>query len=129
MRAGEGGPLLQFTSTHLDQGRDSEDRLAQARSLQELPFIEGRPTILAGDLNARLDTDIMKMFEAHWIVTPSADASPAAPDGRPRLRSDYVLFRPLDGWRVSESRVIDETSLPITGSGRARMGRTALTPY
>jgi len=109
VRVGEGGPLVRFTSTHLDQARDSEDRLAQARSLQALPVIEGSPTILAGDLNARPDTEVMKMFEAQWTIASSADASPTVPGGRPRLRGDYVLVRPLDGWRVTESRIIDET--------------------
>ena len=108
VRAGAGGPLLQFTTTHFDQTR-ADDRLAQATYLDRVLVREARATILAGDMNARPDTDVMKVFEPQWTIAPSADASPAVPDGRPRLRGDYVLFRPPEGWRVIESRTIDET--------------------
>ena len=113
VRAGVGGPLLQFTSTHLDQGRESVDRLAQAAHLNELLVSKDLPTILAGDMNARPDTDVMKMFEGHWMIAPPAEAflsqPQAGPGGGPRLRGDYVLFRPGEGWRLLESRAIDET--------------------
>ena len=108
VRAGDGGPLLQFTATHFDQGRDSEDRLAQATYLHDLLVREGRPTILAGDMNARPDTEVVKIFDAQWVNALSDDPSPTTPAGRPRLRGDYVLFRPAACWRVIESSVIDE---------------------
>ncbi|HWW87780.1 MAG TPA: endonuclease/exonuclease/phosphatase family protein [Vicinamibacterales bacterium] len=107
--AGERGPVLEFTSTHLDQGRDPENRLAQARSLNELLVRdEGQPTILAGDMNSRPDTEVMEIFEARWAVASAVDPSPTTPSGRPRSRVDHVLFRPVESWRVLESRVIDE---------------------
>jgi endonuclease/exonuclease/phosphatase family metal-dependent hydrolase len=107
--SGERGPLLQFTSTHLDQGRDPEDRLAQARYLNELLVpSEGQPAILAGDMNSRPDTEVMEIFEARWAVASAVDPSPTTPSGRPRSRVDHVLFRPVESWRVLESRVIDE---------------------
>jgi endonuclease/exonuclease/phosphatase family metal-dependent hydrolase len=109
VRSGERGPMLQFTSTHLDQGRDPEDRLAQARYLNELLVRgEGRPAILAGDLNSRPDTEVMEIFEAQWAMAPAVDPSPTTPSGRPRSRVDHVFFRPAESWRVLESRVIDE---------------------
>ena len=108
VRAGTGGPLLQFTTTHFDQTR-ADDRLAQAMYLDRVLVREARAAILAGDMNARADTDVMKLFEPQWTIVSSADASPAVPDGRPRLRGDYVLVRPSVGWRVIESRTIDET--------------------
>jgi endonuclease/exonuclease/phosphatase family metal-dependent hydrolase len=109
VRSSERGPMLQFTSTHLDQGRDPEDRLAQARYLNELLVRgEGRPAILAGDLNSRPDTEVMEIFEAQWAMAPAVDPSPTTPSGRRRSRVDHVLFRPAESWRVLESRVIDE---------------------
>jgi endonuclease/exonuclease/phosphatase family metal-dependent hydrolase len=106
---GERGPLLQFTSTHLDQGRDPENRLAQARYLNALLVRgEGQPTILAGDMNTRADTEVKEIFDAQWTNASAADPSPTAPTGRPRSRVDYVFFRPAESWRVIESRVIDE---------------------
>jgi endonuclease/exonuclease/phosphatase family metal-dependent hydrolase len=107
--SGEDGPLLQFTSTHLDQGREPENRLAQAKYLNELLVRrEGPPTILAGDMNSRPDTEVMETFETQWTVASAVDPSPTTPSGRPRSRVDYVLFRPAESWRVLESRVIDE---------------------
>jgi endonuclease/exonuclease/phosphatase family metal-dependent hydrolase len=109
VRSSERGPMLQFTSTHLDQGRDPEDRLAQARYLNELLVRgEGRPAILAGDLNSRPDTEVMEIFEAQWAMAPAVDPSPTTPSGRRRSRVDHILFRPAESWRVLESRIIDE---------------------
>ncbi len=106
---GEGGPRIEFTSTHLDQGRDPENRLAQARYLNErLVRDDDHPTILAGDMNARPDTPVMDVLEARWANPPAADPSPIGPSGRPRLRVDYVLIRPVTRWRVVESSIVDE---------------------
>lgn len=106
VRAGENGPLLHFTCTHFDQGREEQNRLAQAASLNELETHDDQPAILAGDFNSRSDTEVMKTLEARWMNAFAADPSLAS-DGRPR-RGDYVLFRPVDRWRVLETRIIDE---------------------
>jgi len=106
---GAGAPLLEFTCTHLDQTRDPENRLAQARYLNtRLVREDGQATILAGDLNARPSTEVMDLFDQRWTNPPADDPSPISPSGRPRLRVDYVLIRPAATWRVIESRIIDE---------------------
>ena len=109
VNVGEGGPLLEFTSTHLDQTRDPENRLVQARYLnQRLVREDGQATILAGDMNARPGTDVMDLFDELWTDPPVVDPAPAQPNGRPRLSVDHVLLRPTGEWRVIESRLIDE---------------------
>lgn len=106
---GEGGPRIEFTSTHLDQARDPENRLAQARYLNErLVHQDDQATILAGDMNARPDTPVMDVLQERWTNPPAADPSPISPSGRPRLRVDYVLIRPAARWRVVESSIVDE---------------------
>jgi len=106
---GEGGPRIEFTSTHLDQARDPENRLAQARYLDERLVRESDSvTILAGDLNARPATPVMDMLETRWTNPPAVDPSPIGPTGRPRMRVDYVLIRPTARWRVVESTIVDE---------------------
>ena len=106
---GEGGPRIEFTSTHLDQGRDPENRLAQARYLNErLVRDDDRATILAGDMNARPDTPVMDLLQARWTNPPATDPSPIGPSGRPRMRVDYVLIRPATRWRVVESTIVDD---------------------
>jgi endonuclease/exonuclease/phosphatase family metal-dependent hydrolase len=109
VNTGKHGPLIQFTSTHLDQMRDPGNRLAQARYLNErLVHEDGQATILAGDMNARPGTEVMDLFDEQWNDPPADDPSPTWPNGRPRSRVDYVLVRPASNWRVIESRIIDE---------------------
>jgi endonuclease/exonuclease/phosphatase family metal-dependent hydrolase len=103
------GPVLQFTSTHFDQGRDEGNRLAQAARLNALSAGEGTPAILAGDMNSRPDTEVMRMLEAPWTNATTADPSlPPVADGRPRFRGDYVLMRPAHCWRVIESSILED---------------------
>ena len=93
----------------LDQGRDPENQVAQARYVNErLVRDDDRATILAFDMNARPDTPVMDVLEARWANPPAADPSPIGPSGRPRLRVDYVLIRPATRWRVVESSIVDE---------------------
>ena len=109
IRAAEHGPLLQFTNTHLDQSRNSEVRLTQARYLNELLGSgDGQPSILAGDLNTRPGTDVMGIFNAQWTNAAAVGSPPPVTPRRRGPRGDYVLFRPAEGWRVIESRVLDE---------------------
>jgi endonuclease/exonuclease/phosphatase family metal-dependent hydrolase len=107
---GVGGPRIEFTSTHLDQARDPENRLAQAQYLNErLVRDDDRVSILAGDMNARPDTPVMDVLAARWTNPPAVDPSPISPSGRPRFRVDYVLIRPAARWRVVESSIVDDS--------------------
>jgi endonuclease/exonuclease/phosphatase family metal-dependent hydrolase len=105
VKPGDDAPRLQFTSTHLDQGRDEQNRLAQAEFLRGLDV--GLPALLAGDMNSRADTAVMKTLETRWTNAFDFGLSLAI-DGRPRFRGDYVLFQPADSWRVLEATVIDD---------------------
>jgi endonuclease/exonuclease/phosphatase family metal-dependent hydrolase len=105
MRAG--GPVLQFISTHLDSGRDLENRLAQAESLNRLIVRDDRPSILAGDMNSRIDSEAMDILGMRWTNASPVDLLPTDPAARPQGRVDYLLVRPWGGWRVIEWRVVD----------------------
>lgn len=109
-RAGAAGPLIQITATHLDDARDSPDRWDQAASLNDLLVSDdGRPSILAGDFNARGEVELLALIERYWANVAAAD--PPLPQGaapsRRGLRSDFVFFRPRDRWRVVDWQVID----------------------
>src|SRR5207248_7927172 len=102
-----GGPLLRFTSTHFDQGRDVGNRMAQANELNHrLVLNDGTPTILAGDLNSGAKTEVMQILDGDWKNVSPPDPASLAANSRPG-RVDYVLVRPSMGWRVLESKVVD----------------------
>jgi endonuclease/exonuclease/phosphatase family metal-dependent hydrolase len=108
VKMGEGGPLLQFTSTHLDQGRELGNRVAQANELNErLVRGEDLPTILAGDMNSGAETEVMQILDAQWTNVSPPDPPAVSLNGRPQFRVDYVLVRPSRRWRVVESTVVD----------------------
>jgi endonuclease/exonuclease/phosphatase family metal-dependent hydrolase len=97
---------VQFTTTHLDQGRDLMDQVAQASYLANASAggLE-QTSILAGDLNTRPDTRTMRILATRWtdmFIDPPLD-----PGGRPRRRIDYVMVRQSASWRTVESRYID----------------------
>jgi endonuclease/exonuclease/phosphatase family metal-dependent hydrolase len=99
-------PLLQFTSTHLDQGRDPINRIAQADYLNELlaPDVGG-PGILAGDMNSQADTEVMRILGQRWTdVVMDREVTEL---GRIQRRLDYVLARPAGWWRTTDSKVVD----------------------
>jgi len=98
---------VQFTTTHLDDGRDVIDKVAQASYLAAaLSRRDETVGILAGDLNARPDAPAMKILAKHWMDT--VIDPPPDPAARPRRRIDYVLVRPATAWRTIEARQVEE---------------------
>jgi endonuclease/exonuclease/phosphatase family metal-dependent hydrolase len=128
VRAGENGPLMRFTSTHLSTNWEPENTLAQASRLNELLTSDDVAGILAGDINARTETDPMRLLESEWTIAAAAATTGPEPvitsaavsttqGGRPSgpgpgrrggPRSDYVLVRPAGQWRVLEATVIED---------------------
>ncbi len=94
------GPIT-FVGTHLCHQK-VENRVQQMQRLHRLfPKPEGPPVILAGDFNARPDSESMKvLLDAGWIDTVA-----------PRSVIDYVLIRSCDPWTVEEVTIYDE---PVT---------------
>ena len=74
VKISESAPLLEFTSTHLDQGREVRDRVAQASALNErLVRGDRRPAILAGDMNSGAASEVMQILDAHWTIASPPD--------------------------------------------------------
>lgn len=94
------GPFS-FIGTHLCHQKD-ENRIQQARRLNLLfSKREGPPLILAGDFNARPDSEPMKiLFDAGWIDTVA-----------PVSVIDYVLVRSCDPWKIAEATIVED---PVT---------------
>ena len=103
-------PPLLFIATHLDHRRDDKERVASARAINER--IEGRlgtVALLAGDLNDVPGSRTLVEFGKHWSRANKV-ISPTTPVDEPTRQIDYILLRPADRWRVTETRVLDEAA-------------------
>jgi endonuclease/exonuclease/phosphatase family metal-dependent hydrolase len=130
VRLADGGPALRFLATHLDYRPNDAERLASYDAIEKhfeqengtktptpdpSPADGGGgfgigsklPTILAGDLNAVWDSQVMARFRKTWQL---ANPKPlfTFPAKEPKRQIDYVLVRPADRWRVRSMRVLDE---------------------
>jgi hypothetical protein len=98
-----------FAGTHLEHAKATL-RLCQAQKLNPALAAENTwPTILAGDLNDVPDSPAIKVLQPHWTDATAGQPDPTWPSDQPRLKIDYVFFRPADGWRVVEKQVINES--------------------
>lgn len=105
---GAEGPALRFVATHLDH-TSSDLRMAQITALSRaLENPAGMPAILAGDLNASPDAPEIRTLAERWTDASAGQPQMSFPSDKPKIRIDYLFIRPSGGWRVIESRVIDE---------------------
>ena len=103
----EGEPLL-FLATHLDYRPDDTERLASVKKIEAiLADRKNQPAILAGDLNASPDSQVMTEFAKAWKRANAEDLK-TYPSANPEKQIDYVLLRPANRWEVVEVRVLEE---------------------
>jgi endonuclease/exonuclease/phosphatase family metal-dependent hydrolase len=82
--------------------------MMQAKRIIELYENYELPIILAGDLNAVVGSDPIKLLGRVWGYAAEGDPQPTFPSVRPRRKIDYIMYKPKDRWKVVEVRVIDE---------------------
>lgn len=101
------GDTIRFVCTHLDHSRDETMRINQALQINDRYSKDYRPTILAGDLNAKPISKAMKVLYNEWEQSFAVN-TPTAPAVNPRVKIDYIMFRPANRWRVVDAYVVDE---------------------
>jgi endonuclease/exonuclease/phosphatase family metal-dependent hydrolase len=111
---GTDGDPLRFISTHF-QHNLPEDRLAQARAINNLFAGDDVPTILAGDMNALPEAEPIAELLKKWSNATDDPPAPTAPSQNPRSRIDYIFYRPGRAFRLVEASVVDE---PIASDHR-----------
>lgn len=130
---------IRFYCTHLDHLDDENDRLPQAKAINERVFqssnrrmIENTltidpqtPSILAGDLNAELGSNTIKEFQKHWIITGEKENHLTWPSDKPAIRIDFIMYSPKDRWKVIETRVLNE---PIASDHQPYLAVLELLP-
>ncbi len=108
-----GEPGLLFLGTHLDYRPPDNERMASAKTINELIKKHGdKPALIAGDFNATPESAPIQEFLKEWKVAgwDGADAKGILtfPANKPDRRIDYVMYRPANRWKVVETRVLDE---------------------
>ena len=104
----ENGKRLRFISTHF-QHNVEEDRVAEAKAIvKHFAGADQLPSILAGDMNAKPESEPIAILTEHWQHTSDSAFEPTAPSGKPTSRIDYVFYQPTTGLKLKESRVINE---------------------
>lgn len=105
---GPGDKPLKFISTHF-QHNVPEDRVAEAKAINKHFTTNNQiPTILAGDMNAKPDSEPIQILHKQWTNAIDEKASPTAPSSKPRSRIDYIFYRSESQFEMIESKVIEE---------------------
>jgi endonuclease/exonuclease/phosphatase family metal-dependent hydrolase len=103
------GDTIAFIGTHLDHLRDEKDRVAQVKKINEVFSENIYPTILAGDLNAIPGSTPINILEEIWTPTYNKEnPAPTFPSKEPRIKIDYVMFKPDNNWKVIDTKVIED---------------------
>ena len=97
------GDTIMFACTHLE-AFDSVSRAAQAQFILNHFAETTYPVILAGDLNASPDDDVIGLLTSQWMDCTAGDFTFSV--SNPREKIDYILARPKQAWRTIESQVI-----------------------
>lgn len=101
-----------FASTHLDHtGGPDNDRLAQAKEIVAALKDQTLPTIIAGDFNAKPNSEPIAQIMAHWTNTTGEE--PTCPSDNPKEKIDYIFVN--DRLNAVGSQVIDD---PVTSDHR-----------
>ena len=99
---------LTFVSTHFCH-QSEERRAMQAEKINELLSNRDGLVIVAGDFNATPDSKTIVTMKAKWSDATNDELT--FPSDRPRVKIDYIFYRPGEMLRIKETRVIHE---PVT---------------
>ena len=96
---------LTFLATHLDTF--AEPRQASIPlMLSVIDALQGRFTILAGDLNARFQSEEIDLLLSRLQNPTPGEEVPTFPASNPERQIDYVFFNDSPLWVVKETRVL-----------------------
>lgn len=96
---------IRFICTHLCHIHENR-RVRQAKKINALFTEDDIPTLLGGDLNAVPESETLKVLFERW--KDSTDRAPTFPSDRPRVKIDYILYRPQERFKVVETKVVED---------------------
>ncbi len=97
--------IITFACTHLDAQKDPENRLMQIRKINELVQELKHPLIIAGDLNAVADSEVIRLLDENFTRTCDT-CHPTIPADHPTKAIDFIAYRPKDSFEVPKYQVI-----------------------
>jgi len=100
------GDTICFIGTHLEHQRASFDRIDQVNEINRVFLPNKYPTILAGDLNDTPESETISILKRYWKDTAEDNSAFTYPSDNPRIRIDYILFRPENQWKVLDYQVV-----------------------
>lgn len=104
-----GGKEILFGSTHLDQHRDDEIRVLQARTIANVVRSFKLPFIIGGDFNSAPDSRPMRLLDSVLTRSCGTDCPLTIPTEKPAKTIDYILFTPAARFTSLGVRSIHET--------------------
>ncbi|MBI9033130.1 MAG: endonuclease/exonuclease/phosphatase family protein [Bacteroidales bacterium] len=102
------GDTIAFIGTHFDHTNDPHDRNTQATELIEIIRNIPYPLIVCGDLNAEPGSEAINILEGELSFAFKTNPLKTWPSDKPTQKLDYVMFRPSDGWTLTQKQVTDE---------------------
>lgn len=102
----ESGDTICFIGTHLDHQQASNDRIDQVNEINRVFLQNKYPTILAGDLNDTPESEAISILKKYWKDSEGENHHPTYPSKNPQRKIDYILYHPVNQWKVLKHRVI-----------------------
>jgi len=90
------GSYFTFVSTHLDF-TNTKERQIQVQKLNEVLLNRPYPIIVAGDFNARPDSEEIEVGMSQWMQISNNEKA-TIPAKNPKSQIDYIFSYPKDGW-------------------------------
>ncbi|HDR52263.1 MAG TPA: hypothetical protein ENN90_11690, partial [Mariniphaga anaerophila] len=106
----ESGDTICFIGTHLEHQRGSSDRIDQVNEINWVFLPNNYPTILAGDLNDTPESEAISILKKYWKDSAENNSAFTYPSDNPRIRIDYILFRPENQWKILDYQVICDST-------------------
>jgi endonuclease/exonuclease/phosphatase family metal-dependent hydrolase len=95
------GKDFYFASTHFDHLAQEDNRILQAQELKKIVAKLGLPLIIAGDLNARPESQTMTIMREYLNVGCLQQCPMTFPSDKPDRTIDYILSAPSGKFTVS----------------------------
>jgi endonuclease/exonuclease/phosphatase family metal-dependent hydrolase len=100
------GEELTFVGVHFY--RSDDERMAQARRLEERLSPRAGPIVLAGDFNSTPESEVMRRLARSWSVVDKGEDRLTFPSMDPEREIDFVLYRPAELVEVLWETLLDE---------------------